>query len=174
MFDNLRLSDNFWCNCFDVYQFIHLHGYRINLISKQKEPCGLNKNYGFKQCDDGNINNGDGCSATCNIEPGYTCFGGDSTQPDTCVRSAPAGTANPQMKFEQYSMGKILIYFDQPMIIKKPIEQLINLTMPDNNGFQFLKGFSFQSLGNNGRKYNMFLVTWIPYADYSFIRLVII
>lgn len=28
---------------------------------------------GGDQCDDGNLNNGDGCSLTCDVEPGWTC-----------------------------------------------------------------------------------------------------
>jgi len=30
-------------------------------------------------CDDGNTNNGDGCSSTCTVEPGYQCAQPDST-----------------------------------------------------------------------------------------------
>ena len=33
--------------------------------------------------DDGNTSNGDGCSATCSVETGWTCSGGTSTTPDT-------------------------------------------------------------------------------------------
>jgi cysteine-rich repeat protein len=34
-----------------------------------------------EQCDDGDTSGGDGCSATCMIEPGFTCSG----QPSVCV-----------------------------------------------------------------------------------------
>lgn len=27
-------------------------------------------------CDDGNLNNGDGCSSTCTVEKDYTCMNG--------------------------------------------------------------------------------------------------
>jgi cysteine-rich repeat protein len=35
--------------------------------------CGNGKIDGNDECDDGNTKSGDGCSATCQIEPGWTC-----------------------------------------------------------------------------------------------------
>jgi cysteine-rich repeat protein len=35
-------------------------------------------------CDDGNLDNGDGCNSSCSIEIGYTCSGGSQEQPDSC------------------------------------------------------------------------------------------
>jgi cysteine-rich repeat protein len=29
--------------------------------------------FGAENCDDGNIVSGDGCDASCNVEPGYSC-----------------------------------------------------------------------------------------------------
>ena len=37
-----------------------------------------------EQCDDGNLTAGDGCSATCTIEPGYSCTN-QSGQPSVCT-----------------------------------------------------------------------------------------
>jgi len=37
--------------------------------------CGDGILHPSEVCDDGNIANGDGCSAICSLEPGYTCFG---------------------------------------------------------------------------------------------------
>ena len=38
------------------------------------EPCGTGLNLtGTKQCDDGNLTPGDGCSPTCTIEDGFQC-----------------------------------------------------------------------------------------------------
>jgi len=36
------------------------------------------------ECDDGNVVDGDGCSASCFIEPGYECHGGTLNSPDKC------------------------------------------------------------------------------------------
>ena len=44
---------------------------RFTIIAKDKtltEVCGNNKIEGNEQCDDGNKNNGDGCSSLCMIE----------------------------------------------------------------------------------------------------------
>ena len=40
------------------------------------EICGDGLNFGFYECDDGNIRNGDGCSSKCKIEKSYGCDGG--------------------------------------------------------------------------------------------------
>ena len=39
----------------------------------------------MEACDDGNTNNGDGCSANCSVECGWRCFGGSPTAKDTCT-----------------------------------------------------------------------------------------
>lgn len=41
-------------------------------------------------CDDGNTNNGDGCSNVCQIEGGWTCSG----QPSTCLQGGAGGSFN--------------------------------------------------------------------------------
>jgi cysteine-rich repeat protein len=36
--------------------------------------CGNVRN-GLEECDDGDTDNGDGCSSTCTVEAGYSCSG---------------------------------------------------------------------------------------------------
>lgn len=43
--------------------------------------CGNGDPETGEECDDGNANNGDGCSGNCIVEPGYTCNG----NPSICV-----------------------------------------------------------------------------------------
>ena len=50
--------------------------------------CGDGKKASNEQCDDGNTNNGDGCSSTCTTEFGFTCTG---TQPSSCSTSCGDG-----------------------------------------------------------------------------------
>ena len=38
-----------------------------------KEVCGDGLNYGTLACDDGNNDDGDGCSSTCEVETGFSC-----------------------------------------------------------------------------------------------------
>ena len=40
--------------------------------------------WGGEGCDDNNTVNGDGCSATCGVEPGFACTGGTFYHLDTC------------------------------------------------------------------------------------------
>ena len=40
-----------------------------------------------KECDDGNLVGGDGCSASCQIECGWECAGGDANSADGCFAS---------------------------------------------------------------------------------------
>ena len=53
--------------------------------------CGNGNIETGEQCDDGNLVNGDGCSSTCQIEPGFTC--NTQTNPDTqpCTQSIYSG-----------------------------------------------------------------------------------
>jgi len=48
------------------------------------EVCGDGKNFGNEMCDDGNLEDGDGCSSTCEVEPDYQCSGGYPYKRDTC------------------------------------------------------------------------------------------
>ncbi len=38
-----------------------------------RESCGNGSIEGMEACDDGNSDNGDGCSAACTVEPGWSC-----------------------------------------------------------------------------------------------------
>jgi len=49
------------------------------------EICGDGYYMGSYQCDDGNLDDNDGCSSTCQVEVGYRCYNGSSQQPSTCV-----------------------------------------------------------------------------------------
>lgn len=49
---------------------------------------------GVEQCDDNNVNGGDGCSPSCNIEHAYTCVG----QPSVCVAICGDGLIAPAVE----------------------------------------------------------------------------
>merc|ERR1719231_2067495 len=42
------------------------------------------RRHSFEQCDDGNTEDGDGCSSSCMVEPGWLCDGGSWNSKDTC------------------------------------------------------------------------------------------
>ena len=52
--------------------------------------CGNGVLEGFETCDDDNDTDGDGCSASCQIEPGWTCMG----EPSTCAMIPCFGAAD--------------------------------------------------------------------------------
>lgn len=41
------------------------------------------------ECDDGNLNSGDGCSSTCKVETNFTCRNGSPTSPSQCSYNKP-------------------------------------------------------------------------------------
>ena len=43
---------------------------------------------GVVECDDGNVDNGDGCSSSCTQETGFACSGGSASAPDICQADA--------------------------------------------------------------------------------------
>jgi len=49
------------------------------------ETCGDGLNFGYFECDDGDIISGNGCSEACVEELGYSCNGGSTAGPDICI-----------------------------------------------------------------------------------------
>ncbi|MDX9720543.1 MAG: DUF4215 domain-containing protein [Myxococcota bacterium] len=50
-------------------------------LSLRTPSCGDGIVEGLEECDDGELLDGDGCTASCTYEPGFVCFG----SPSTCV-----------------------------------------------------------------------------------------
>jgi len=57
--------------------------------SKCKQVCGDGITFlplpWTDYCDDGNLENGDGCDSTCHVEKGYSCTGGNKYQSAVCI-----------------------------------------------------------------------------------------
>ena len=51
------------------------------------DPCGSERLIGAETCDDGNVDDGDGCSADCQVEPDFVCAG----EPSVCVQACGDG-----------------------------------------------------------------------------------
>jgi len=87
--------------------------YRDNTTTECKEICGDGKNYGMYACDDGNIENGDGCDKNCQIEEYYECKGGNRTDPDICIyKKQPV-----IISFKYYGNRTAIMIFDTKLII---------------------------------------------------------
>ncbi|HRH92963.1 MAG TPA: DUF4215 domain-containing protein, partial [Candidatus Peribacteria bacterium] len=57
-----------------------------NLLIDIAPVCGNSWKAATEDCDDGNVDNGDGCSSTCTIESGFTC---DATSEQSVCTPAP-------------------------------------------------------------------------------------
>lgn len=124
------------------------------------ETCGDGLNLGVFACDDGNTVNGDGCSSTCTVEAGYVCFGGDSTQADTCVTTGPALYAQPVGGADVLNIDEILVYFDEAMLVVKDINSIADLILFNDANTNIVEKFEFLqvSCDTQGR-YNCYQVT---------------
>lgn len=60
------------------------------------------------ECDDGNNNAGDGCSADCKAEAGFKCKGGSPTAPDVCTVFNPTAVTIQQTGQIRYSTSIVL------------------------------------------------------------------
>jgi cysteine-rich repeat protein len=141
-----------------------VHRYK-NILLLKIEPCGDGLNFGFNQCDDGNTANGDGCSSTCIVETGYNCFWGSNTTKDTCV--SITSTTNPNMLYQDLGVGQMLVYFDQAVLLEKPLSQMLNFKIMNANNNNIVTSYNLTSLGSNSTAFNRYLITFYCSQDYS-------
>jgi cysteine-rich repeat protein len=89
-------------------------GFTLNTSTCQ-EICGDGILF-VLPCDDGNNVNGDGCSSTCHIEPGYTCSGGSSTSRSVCSASAQVKVILSEILKDVYSNSVSFVFtLDPPL-----------------------------------------------------------
>lgn len=70
------------------------------------EICGDGRRFD-DFCDDGNNDNGDGCTDNCLVEEGWTCIGGTSSRRSTCLELIPENSVI-QPRGAVRSAGKVL------------------------------------------------------------------
>jgi cysteine-rich repeat protein len=101
--------------------------------------CGDGQRLGNEQCDDGNRRDGDGCSASCQIEKGFKCLGGcthtgdlsvtyGQCQRDTCL-PLPCGFHLTDVSLN-FSRGALFV--ETPRFVVKTIIQDTPLPCQDN------------------------------------------
>jgi len=72
--------------------------------------CGDGDIRDTEQCDDGDIDSGDGCSSTCTVESGYQCTG----EPSICnLAGVPPGTCTSSNVGERKLVGTTVSYCSQ-------------------------------------------------------------
>jgi cysteine-rich repeat protein len=100
-----------------------------NDASQCKEICGDGINLGYYECDDGNSNDGDGCSSECNYEGILMCISSRVTKMETCFHYML-----PRFKVICFNKSEsVSVKFSRPMLI----DSSINLTSAFD--FKFIK-----------------------------------
>ncbi len=66
-------------------------------------------------------------------------------------------------------MGKILLYFDQPMIIKDDMENLLSVKLFDDLLIQHIKSYKVEKFKgpNYDGQYNQYQITYISDLDFN-------
>ena len=85
--------------------------------------CGDGVISGGETCDDGNTQSGDGCSSTCQVEPGHRCFG----QPSSCSLGGDTCDQAPEIGPGRYDIDT------RPFT-----SQVVNVTAPCNTSIQLV------------------------------------
>ncbi len=84
-------------------------------------------NMGVYECDDGNLNSGDGCSDQGTVEAGYVCKGGTPSSADIC--SLPPALTRFTMDASSYSLA---VQFSEPVNLEsKPSAYNIDYSVDD-------------------------------------------
>ena len=76
-------------------------GYFTSEEGECVELCGDGIRFAHA-CDDGNTEDGDGCSSECAVESGFSCSGGSSSSPDLCYFVRPLRIASLLIQPDSY------------------------------------------------------------------------
>ncbi|CAG9327451.1 unnamed protein product [Blepharisma stoltei] len=90
------------------------------------EICGDGRNMGQAQCDDVNNANGDGCSSSCAVETGWSCFGGSSNSPDVCKDITPPLPILMYLS-EESKCYLLSLLFSEPVVFTSEISKNIDI-----------------------------------------------
>ena len=100
-------------------------GYAYSSATKTcVEVCGDGLLFDYA-CDDGNTANGDGCSATCQIEPSYVCVNGSANTSSVCYYNGSVVVAVASAIKDPTSNSLALSYTISPI---QPVLSVINGT----------------------------------------------
>lgn len=88
------------------------------------ETCGDGQNFGQNMCDDGNTEDGDGCSSNCVTEKDYECSGGYPYSEDRC-RYVPTEI----LEVKVTRNNDLILKFSRPIDLKNKSEGLTERDM---------------------------------------------
>ena len=101
----------------------------------------------MNRCDDGNLINGDGCSNLCDIESGFICFGGSNHHKDICLPTPNSFGSSPDPYGRELGVGRVLVWFNEPMIITKNPEKYTSIEIIDVYGYNIVQWYTFTYIG---------------------------
>jgi cysteine-rich repeat protein len=114
-----------------------------------REICGDGKNFGGLACDDGNTQDGDGCSQACTVENSWTCSGGSPSSADICVDLvAPSAI----LEYDRLSGASyyLWLYFTEVVEVQGNLKDLVSVSSDD------IARFSFDLTEKEGRNYTSY------------------
>lgn len=123
------------------------------------ETCGDGKRFTLP-CDDGNNNNGDGCSADCKIEVGWICSGGSPNSKDICSQTIPKAltfTANGQ----SHLFGKIILNVQVNYLPLTLIQSATDCSNRCNDALRV-------EIINGDKSYTSIKASYVPSTSFTF------
>lgn len=79
---HFQTTTTYLCEC--------MAGYYLSNNQICVSSCGDARQVAEENCDDGNLQEGDGCSSSCLTETNWICLGGTPTTPSTCYIYDPS------------------------------------------------------------------------------------
>jgi len=93
---------------------------------------------GYNACDDGNLVNGDGCSADCRIEKNFRCEGGSTSAPDKCFSTIKPIASVLQIYRDKYQIQfSHAVYLRDSNLTKYSPSEVISLSILNYNSSDF-------------------------------------
>lgn len=99
------------------------------------DVCGDGLHFQLETCDDGNLVNGDGCSAKCRVEMGWNCMLQELQGPDICYRLAPPTISS---FINPVYFDRVYLVFERPLKSTLNFSNITDVFIPELDAFKLL------------------------------------
>ena len=123
------------------------------------EICGDGLKF-VSDCDDGNNQDGDGCSSTCEIEQGWTCNGGSPRQKDLCARGLPTALVL-KSTGQSHVWGKVIVNVKVNYLPQALLDSAVDCKNRCNNVLS-------AKIISGDKSAHSIIAQYIPNSKYSF------
>lgn len=121
------------------------------------QACGNGNVEGSEQCDDGDVSGGDGCSALCQVESGYSCSGTPSTCSPVPTITFDTLVNNQVIQVNEEFTDLSAFFTTTNFNIGRKGEQHVHFQLSDVNGYTFNDVFMFYNAPDNVVEFNSVL-----------------